>query len=48
MNFEKSQNQIVFQVVEYVLVNDLKLLQQVYSFKEPKQLAISLRKVLGL
>ncbi len=43
LNFEKSKEQIVFQVVEFGLMNDWKLLQQVYSFEELKQIATSLR-----
>ena len=43
LNFEKSKEQIVFQVVEFGLMNDWKLLQQVYSFEELKQITTSLR-----
>jgi ribosomal protein S8 len=43
LNFEKSKEQIVYQVVEYGLMADWKLLQQVYGKEELKKISINLR-----
>ena len=43
LNFERSKEQIVYQVVEFVLMSDWLLLQRVYSFDELKKIATNLR-----
>jgi hypothetical protein len=43
LNFERSKEQIVYQVVEFGLMSDWLLLQRVYSFDELKKIATNLR-----
>ncbi len=43
LDFEKSKEQIVYQVVEFGMMKDWQLLQQVYSLDEIKSIVIQLR-----
>ena len=43
LDFEKSKNQIIYQVVEYGMMKDWKLIHQLYSKEEIKNVVINLR-----
>jgi hypothetical protein len=43
LDFKKSKEQIVYQVVEYGMMNDWLLLQQVYPKNTLKEIALNLR-----
>lgn len=43
LDFEKSKEQIVYQVVEYGMMKDWELLQKIYSFQQLKEIVLNLR-----